>query len=103
MKNSSVSSPDRPLSVTTAVPGAGLVAVHPDDPGHSGIIQEIRLGPGRLQEFQLSASHRDAFADVAGEPAEFADRIPVLLPPGMCGHPADSSGRDRDVSSDQRQ
>ena len=77
--------------------------VHPDDPGHGGIVQEIRLGPGRLQEFQLAAGHRDALADVGGEPAEFADRIPVLLPPGICGHPADSSGRDRDASSDQRQ
>jgi hypothetical protein len=59
----------------------GLVMVHLDDPGHGGIVQEIRLGPGRLQEFQLAAGHRDALADVAGEPAEFADRIPVLLPP----------------------
>ena len=73
----------------------------PDDGNRVPFVQEIRLGPGRLQEFQLSAGHRDALADVAGEPAEFADRIPVLRPPGICGHPADSSGRDRDASSDQ--
>ena len=43
--------------------------------------------------------HCDALADVAGKPAELADRKPVLLPPGMCGHPAESSGRDRGASS----
>jgi len=28
----------------------GLVLVHPDDPGHSGVIEPTGLGQGRLQQ-----------------------------------------------------
>jgi hypothetical protein len=57
----------------------GLVLVHPDDPGHSGVIEPARLGQGRLQQAELSGSDLDTLADVLGEPANLADGIPLLL------------------------
>jgi len=57
----------------------GLVLVHPDDPGHSGVIEPARLGQGSLQQGELSGGDLDTLADVLGEPANLADGVPVLL------------------------
>ena len=56
-----------------------LVLVHPDDPGHCGVIASARLGRGTLQQAKLSGGDLDTLADVLGEPADLADGIPVLL------------------------
>ena len=42
---------------------------------------------GGLQQLQPVPGHRDALTDVAGEPAQGADGIPVLLTSGLSGHP----------------
>lgn len=33
---------------------AGLVAVHPDDTGHGGVVQQIRPDPDGLEQLQLA-------------------------------------------------
>jgi hypothetical protein len=53
--------------------------VHPDDPGHSGVIEPVGLGQGRLQQVELSGRNLDILADVLGELANLADGVPVLL------------------------
>jgi len=64
----------------------GLVLVHPDDPGHSGVIEPTRLGQGRLQQAELSDGDLDTLADVLGEPAnlpmgyQFWSRSPLTPP-----------------------
>lgn len=61
---------------------ASLVPAHPDDPGHSGIIE---LAPGRTPPAELSGSDPDILADVPGEPGNLADGIPALLT--LAAHP----------------
>ena len=44
----------------------GLVLVHPDDPGHSGVIEPVGLGQGRLQQAELSGRDLDNPRGCAG-------------------------------------
>ena len=76
----------------------GLVLVHPDDPGHSGVIEPARLGQGRLQQAELSGGDLDTLADVPGEPANLADGVPVLL--ALAAHPAERRARGPDAGRD---
>ena len=69
----------------------GLVLVHPDDPGHGGVIEPAGLGQGRLQQVELSGGDLDTLADVLGEPANLADGVPVLLT--LAAHPAERRAR----------
>ena len=64
----------------------GLVVVYPDDAGHGSVVQHIGPGPGGLEHLQLLAGYLDALTDMAGEPAELTDRVPVLLTPGLSAH-----------------
>jgi hypothetical protein len=52
---------------------AGLVLVHPDDPGHNGVIEPVGLGQSRLQQGELLGGDLDALTDVLGEPADLAE------------------------------
>jgi hypothetical protein len=61
--------------------------VHPDDRGHSGVIEPAGLGQGRLQQAELSGGDLDTLADALGEPASLADGTPVLLT--LAAHPAE--------------
>jgi len=63
------------------------MVVHPDDRGHSGVIEPAGLGQGRLQQAELSGGDLDTLADALGEPASLADGIPVLLT--LAAHPAE--------------
>lgn len=56
----------------------GLVAVHPDDSGHSRVIEPVRLG-GLREQAELPGGHLNTLPDMPGEPADHADRIRVLL------------------------
>ena len=71
----------------------GLVLVHPDNPGHGGVIEPAGLGQGRLQQAELSGGDLDTLADVPGEPANLADGVPVLLT--LAAHPAERRARRR--------
>src|SRR6266436_5575488 len=79
---------------------AGLVLVHPDDPGHSGVIEPARLGQGSLQQGELSGGDLDTLADVLGEPANLADGVPVLLT--LAAHPAERRARGPGAGWDLR-
>jgi hypothetical protein len=77
---------------------AGRVLVHPDDPGHSGVIEPVGLGQSGLQQGELSGGDLDTLADVLGEPADLADGVPVLFT--LAAHPAERRIRGPGVGWD---
>jgi len=79
---------------------AGLVLVHADDPGHSGVVEPAGLGQGRLQQGGLSGGDLDTLAEVPGEPANLADGVPVLLT--LAAHPAERRTRGPGARRDLR-
>ncbi len=61
--------------------------MHLDDPGHGSVIESARLGQGWPQQAELFGSDLDTLADALAEPANLADRIPVLLT--LAAHPTE--------------